>query len=326
MHKNDIVDYLMPFVANALFLHCFMATEARHRYAVTVGFFDGVHKGHRFLIDTLKETACKYGLLSQIVTFAEHPRQILQSDYVPLLISTPEDKIRMLKETGADLCTTLHFTPEMASKDARTFMADILQKELGADLLLVGHDHRFGHDNISNFETYREIGTELGLKVLQAEALMWKDKPVSSSRIRSSLSLGNVFEATEMLGYCYSISGTVVHGLKNGRKIGFPTANLGPHCELLQIPANGVYAAWADIDGKRYKSMLNIGFRPTISSGEERRTIEAHLLNFNRDIYGQELRLSFVEYIRPERRFESLEALAAQLSADRRTVSDTLTL
>lgn len=301
-----------------------MERNYNNLYAVTVGFFDGVHAGHRYLVDELRGIAAERGLKSRIVTFTEHPRQVIQSDYKPLLLSSPEDKLRMLDNTGVDLCTALHFDIQMAMMDAETFMREVLYERLGARCLLMGHDHRFGHDNIPDFNIYRRIGESIGIEVIQANAFIWNGRPVSSSRIRTCLSSGEVADATKMLGYYYTLKGTVVHGLKNGRKMGFPTANLGPYCELMQIPANGVYAALASVQGETFKSMLNIGYRPTLNSDVNTRTIEAHLLDFNRDIYGEELSLSIVDYLRPERRFDSLQALSAQLAKDRDTIPQIL--
>ena len=293
-------------------------------YAVTVGFFDGVHKGHLHLIDTLRSMAAERGLSSRIVTFAEHPRQVLQSDFRPLLLSTAQDKCRMLEQCGADICTILHFTEELAMMDARSFMKDVLCDRLGAKCLLIGHDHRFGHDRITDFLRYREIGDGIGLEVIQDDALLYDEKPVSSSRIRHCLGQGDVESAAAMLGYQYSLTGTVVHGLRNGHRMGFPTANMELHCDMLQIPADGVYSAWATVGNETFKSMLNIGFRPTVNCAGGKRTIEAHLLDFDRDIYDEELTVRFVRYIRRERKFADMESLSAQLRRDRELISATL--
>ena len=292
------------------------------RYAATIGFFDGVHLGHVHLLRQLMDAAAKRSLKSMAITFPEHPRQILQSDYRPRLLSTPEDKMKLLEATGIDYCFPLHFTTALAAMDARSFMTDFLQKRLGVDMLLVGHDHHFGHDTNLGIDDYRRIGSEIGMEVIPADAFLYNGSPISSSRIRRELVAGNVKDAGEMLGYRYTISGTVIHGLQNGRKMGFPTANLGPYCEFMQIPADGVYAALATVDGERWPAMLNIGFRPTFEG--KARTIEAHILDFDRDIYFHELTLEFVEFLRPERRFSSPQELAAQLEADRNKVRQTL--
>ena len=293
-----------------------------NRYAATIGFFDGVHLGHVHLLSQLKDIAAERGLKSMAITFPEHPRQILQSDYRPRLLSTPDDKMRMLEQTGIDYCFPLHFTSALAAMDARSFMTDFLQKRLGVNTLLVGHDHHFGHDTNLNIDDYKRIGHEIGMEVIPASAYLYEGSPISSSRIRRELVSGNVKQANEMLGYRYTISGTVIHGLQNGRKMGFPTANLGPYCEFMQIPADGVYAALATVDGETWPAMLNIGFRPTFEG--KARTIEAHLLDFDRDIYFHELSLEFVEFLRPERRFSSPQELASQLEADRNKVRQTL--
>lgn len=293
-----------------------------NRYAATIGFFDGVHLGHVHLLRQLMDAASERGLKSMAITFPEHPRQILQSDYRPRLLSTPEDKMKLLEKTGIDYCFPLHFTSALAAMDARSFMTDFLQKRLGVDMLLVGHDHHFGHDTNLGIDDYRRIGSEIGMEVIPADAFLYQGSPISSSRIRRELVAGNVKEANDMLGYRYSISGTVIHGLQNGRKMGFPTANLGPYCEFMQIPADGVYAAFATVDGEVWPAMVNIGFRPTFEG--KARTIEAHLLGFDRDIYFHDLTLDFVEFLRAERRFDSPQELAAQLDADRRKVHETI--
>ena len=295
-----------------------------NRYAATIGFFDGVHLGHVHLLEELKNIATERGLKSMAITFPEHPRQILQSDYRPRLLSTPEDKMHLLERTGIDYCFPLHFTTAIAALDARTFMTDFLQKKLGVCTLLVGHDHHFGHDTNLTVDDYRRIGDEIGMEVIPADAYLYEGAPISSSRIRRELVAGNVKVANDMLGYRYTICGTVIHGMQNGRKMGFPTANLGPYCEFMQIPADGVYSSIATVDGETWQAMLNIGFRPTFEG--KARTIEAHLLGFDRDIYFHELTLEFVEFLRPERRFGSPEELAAQLEADRNQVRQTINI
>ena len=292
------------------------------RYAATIGFFDGVHLGHVHLLEELKKAASLRGLLSMAITFPEHPRQILQSDYRPRLLSTPQDKMRLLQQTGIDYCFPLHFTTAIAALDAESFMTDFLQKKLGVDLLLVGHDHHFGHDTSLNIDDYRKLGERIGMEVIPAKAFLYEGSPISSSRIRRELVAGNVKAANAMLGYRYTITGTVVHGLQNGRKMGFPTANLGPYCEFMQIPADGVYAALATVDSETWPAMVNIGYRPTFEG--KARTIEAHLIGFNRDIYFHELTIEFTDFIRAERKFGSPQELAAQLEADRRLTQEVI--
>ena len=307
---------------NNSFKHMTIPEPQNNRYAATIGFFDGVHLGHVHLLHELMDAAAERGLKSMAITFPEHPRQILQSDYRPRLLSNPEDKMKLLEKTGIDYCFPLHFTTALAAMDARSFMTDFLQKRLGVCTLLVGHDHHFGHDTNLTVDDYKRIGREIGMEVIPATAYLHDGSPISSSRIRRELVAGNVKAANAMLGYRYTITGTVIHGLQNGRKMGFPTANLGPYCEFMQMPADGVYSALATVDGETWPAMLNIGFRPTFQG--KARTIEAHLLGFDRDIYFHELTLEFVDFLRPERRFESPQELAAQLELDRNQVMLTI--
>lgn len=296
--------------------------SVRTGYSATIGFFDGVHLGHRHLLEHLKVTAAEHGLKSMAVTFIEHPRQILQTDYRPKLLLAPETKIRMIENTGIDLCLPLHFTTELSLMDARSFMESFLQKRLGVSLLMVGHDHHFGHDINSTADDYRRIGREIGMEVTVSDALEYKGFPISSSRIRHELANGSIRDVNAMLGYRYAISGRVIHGLQNGRRMGFPTANLGPYCEYMQVPADGVYSALATVDGETRPAMVNIGYRPTFQG--KARTIEAHLLDFDRDIYFHELTLQFVDFLRPEKRFDSPGNLARQLESDRKNVRETI--
>jgi len=288
-------------------------------YAATVGFFDGVHTGHLHLTGQLRELAHERGLQSMVVTFAEHPRAVLNSDFIPRLLSTPQEKSRRLADAGIDRCVTLDFTPQLSLYTAGQFIKEILHDRLGVKVLLMGHDHRFGHDMLQGIGQYRKAAQGTDVEIYQADALIFQGAPVSSSRIRRELDACNPRLAAKMLGYFYTIDGTVVHGLRNGHKIGFPTANLGPRCRQMQIPADGVYAARATVRGKSYMSVLNVGFRPTVSGSSER-TIEAHLLDFTDEIYGESLTLEFMDYIRKEHKFSSLDELGCQIKEDCNTV------
>lgn len=293
-------------------------------FAATVGFFDGVHNGHRFLADRLKAEAAMRNLRPRMITFREHPRLILKDGFHPLLLTSPEQKLSLLGLLGVDSIIELHFTSQLAQMTAEEFMAGILRDKLGVKCLLMGHDHHFGHDGITDFETYRNIGSRVGIEVVTAEAFMWEGSPVSSSRIRRCLAAGETESAAAMLGRIYSISGTVVHGQQNGRKMGFPTANLDSEYQYLQVPKDGVYAAWACVRDELFMSMVNIGYRPTINGESRIRTIEAHLLDFDCDIYGEHLKLCFVRYIRPESRFKDISSLTCQLTLDRDNVRSVL--
>ncbi len=293
------------------------------KYAATVGFFDGVHTGHLSLIKQLIKAAHNRGLESMVLTFPQHPRQVLNSDYKPLLLTSPEDKICKLRKSGVDRCEQIDFTLELSLMTAKEFMSKILRDMFGVKCLILGHDHHFGHDGLKNLEDYVILGQDNGIEVIRADTHFFDNKAVSSSRIRRELQKGDVERASSMLGYSYSIRGKVVHGSKNGRKIGFPTANLGPYCELMQIPANGVYAAIATVGNEQFYSMLNIGVRPTFNN-DKSRTIEAHLFDFDRDIYGCDLELCFIKYIRAEHKFNSPLLLKEQLKLDSEIAINTL--
>ncbi len=288
----------------------------------TIGFFDGVHRGHRFLIDQVRREAASRGLESAVITFPIHPRQVLQSDYRPKLLTTPQEKFALLAETGIDTCILLDFTPHLASLTAREFM-EVLKNRYNIRALVIGYDHRFGHNRSEGFEDYARFGQELGIDVLPAEAFRLPTapdgNPVSSSLVRRLLLAGDAAQAATCLGYPYFLNGTVVSGRRIGHQLGYPTANLQPDHPDKIVPANGVYAARVETEGKTYGGMLNIGRRPTLDNGDDR-SIEVHIFDFDRDIYRKSLRLSFVQRVREERKFNSVDELAEQLHRDAETI------
>lgn len=293
----------------------FEDTHPQAPSAATIGFFDGVHLGHRFLIEQVKEAASQAGLCSSIITFPVHPRQVIQSDYQPQLLSSPEEKIKLLATTGIDQCILLPFTKELSRLTAREFM-QLLHDEYQVRMLVIGYDHRFGHNRAENFEDYCRYGQELGISILQANAYTQAEDKVSSSAVRRALLNGEIETASQYLGYSYSMEGTVVDGYKVGRKIGFPTANLQLVCTHKLIPAEGVYVVYAQIENKRWKGMLNIGRRPTLNNGSDL-SIEVHILDFNEDIYKKNIRIEFVHFLRPEVRFQSTDELIKQMQKDK---------
>lgn len=252
----------------------------------TIGFFDGVHRGHRFLIERLKEDAKAAGLESTVITFERHPRQVLSSDYQPKLLTTFEEKRLLLSRTGVDNCAVLQFDRQMAQMTAREFMERVLAGLLNVKRLYIGYDHRFGHNREEGFEDYVRYGRELGIEVLQNTAFDLEGVNVSSSVIRSFLQEGEVEMAARCLGYPYFVSGKVMPGVQEGRKLGFPTANIEVTAEKL-IPASGVYAVTARLEGSATLklAMMNIGTRPTF--GENEQTLEVHILDFEDNIYGK---------------------------------------
>ena len=279
-------------------------------YVATIGFFDGVHLGHRHLLRQVIEVAQAYNLTSMVVTFAQLPRKVVNHDSCRYsLLTTTEEKLSLLKMVGISHCEVMDFTPKLASLTAYEFMR-LLRNKYHVHALLIGYDHRFGHNRSEGFEDYVNYGKELGIEVIQATELPF----VSSSKIREMLLCGDLQVANKCLGYPYMLRGQVVSGFHVGQTLGFPTANLQVTAEKL-IPANGVYAVMVDFDGKRYQGMLNIGTRPTLANGDER-SIEVHIFNFHNDIYNKELRLSLIKRTRGEVKFDTKEQLTLQLQQD----------
>lgn len=286
----------------------------------TIGFFDGVHRGHQYLIGQVKEVALRSGMASTVITFDQHPRQTLHSDYVPQLLSTLDEKLAMLSATGVDNAVVLHFDSEMSRLTAREFMSCILKERLSVRKLVIGYDNRFGCGRTDGFEEYVKYGSEMGMEVLRAEALMVDEEGVSSSRIRRLLLAGDVAAACRLLGRAYAIGGTVVGGYHEGTRLGFPTANIDVRTVTQLIPKNGVYAVQVRIGGSQeeHRGMTNIGSRPTFDGTDT--TIETNIFDFNGDLYGRRLAVSFVERLRDERQFDTPQRLAEQLAEDRERV------
>ena len=283
----------------------------------TIGFFDGVHRGHRFLIDRVIEEAQRSGMSSAVITFDRHPREVLQTDYQPDLLSTLDEKLLLLSKTHVDNTVVLHFDASLAALTAHDFMRDVLQRQLKVRKLIIGYDNRFGHNRSEGFDEYVRYGKELGIEVIRADAFLPDDVRVSSSVIRTCLREGRVEEANRLLGYDYTIESRIVSGYQNGRKMGFPTANLDvTRCQQL-LPASGVYAVLVRLkDSVGWKrGMMNIGHRPTFNGTTT--SMEVNLFNFSGDLYGQELLVSFISKIRDEHKFDSIEALAEQLQHDK---------
>lgn len=283
----------------------------------TIGFFDGVHRGHRFLIDRVIEEAQRSGMSSAVITFDRHPREVLQTDYQPDLLSTLDEKLLLLSKTHVDNTVVLHFDASLAALTAHDFVRDVLQGQLKVRKLIIGYDNRFGHNRSEGFDDYVRYGKELGIEVIRADAFLPDDVRVSSSVIRTCLREGRVEDANRLLGYDYTIESRIVSGYQNGRKMGFPTANLDvTRCQQL-LPASGVYAVLVRLkDSVGWKrGMMNIGHRPTFNGTTT--SMEVNLFNFSGDLYGQELLVSFISKIRDERKFDSIDALAEQLQHDK---------
>lgn len=293
----------------------------------TIGFFDGVHLGHRYLINKVVDTARQQQLASVAVTFASHPRQVLQPQWHPQLLSTLQEKTTLLATTGIDRLVVLPFDSDMASLTARDFMYLILYRQLGVKTLIMGYDNHFGHrqaGSTEGFDDYVAYGREMGMTVLQGQPFDAADVRVSSSKIRHFLTEGQVELAAQCLGRPYELSGTVVSGEHIGTGMGYPTANLQPADADKLIPASGAYAVLVRMEGSRElkHGMMNIGNRPTF--GGHHKTLEAHIFYFDQDVYGQQLTVSFISRLRAEQRFDSPEALMAQLEDDSRRAEEIL--
>ncbi len=288
----------------------------------TIGFFDGVHVGHRFLIKELQDWGKELNMPSAVITFPEHPRQVLHSDYRPRLLDTFQEKMERLETTGIDYCIALDFTYELSLYSAADFIR-LLAEEYHVKGLLIGYDHRFGHDRSDGFEQYVEYGGQVGMEVRKASPYDEENIRVSSSEIRRLLQEGKVEMANALLTYPYQLRGRIVSGYKVGRTIGFPTANIEVDSPYKLLPKVGVYTVWVELLGKRYKGMLYIGKRPTLQNGDNL-TIEVNILGFSGNAYNDEITVSFVYAVREDKTFESVEALREQLERDRQTVDKLL--
>lgn len=304
---------------------------------VTIGAFDGVHRGHQAILTPLAQEAHAAGSPAVVVTFFPHPAVVLRGAQTSHYITTPEERAALLGALGIDVVITLPFTREMAALSAQEFML-LLKQHLALRQLWVGYDFALGRNRQGDIPTLRRLGEELGYSVRVVSEISQGGAAVSSSQVRSLLREGSVAQAARLLGRPYHMTGEVVHGDARGRQLGIPTANLQPW-EGKILPAKGVYATWAWVaegaDGRagqdeavflpgnaganrrRVAAVTNIGLRPTFPGQPDAPRIEAHLLAFNRDLYGQPLTLEFIEYLRPEQRFPSIDALLAQIETDK---------
>lgn len=281
----------------------------------TIGMFDGVHLGHATLVDFLKQQAAATGKQSLVITFLRHPRQVLHSDSSFKLILPLEDRLNQIGSLGPDLLLPLDFTPELAQLDSAHFI-ELLRDRYGMEILVTGYNHRFGHNKGETFEDYCRHGERLGVKVVKAPEYLGKYAPVSSTLIRGLVAAGRVVDAMHCMGRPYMLKGKVVHGFHNGRGLGFPTANVGEIDPNLLLPHNGAYAVLAYVAGQRLQGMANIGKRPTLDNGTQL-SIEVNLFEFDDDIYGEDITLEFISFLRLEFKMCGLDELKHQLSLDR---------
>lgn len=281
----------------------------------TIGMFDGVHRGHATLIGELKQQAAQRGLKSCVITFARHPQHVLRPGGDLRMILPLEERVALLTHMGLDYVAVMDFTPELAANTSINFMR-IMQERWGVAALIVGYNHRFGHDRDATFATYVEHGKTLGIDVMKAPEYLGEYAPVSSTIVRGLIAAGKVDDACNCMGRPYRLSGEVVHGFHNGRGIGFPTANVGNIDPLIILPHTGAYAVMVEVAGKRLKGMLNVGKRPTLDNGHQL-SIEVNIFDFDDDIYGMPITLEFIKFLRLEFKMGSIEELRAQLTSDR---------
>ena len=281
---------------------------------LTIGVFDGVHRGHQELLTKLTAGAHQKDAPAVVLTFWPHPAVVLGKRYDLKCLTTPEERAELLGKAGVDIVITQTFTPEFAKLSAWDFMRRVAN-HLGLRSLLIGYDFALGHNREGDLDRLSEIGGELGYKVQAIGPVKNGEDVISSSLIRKRISTGQVDLAAENLGRFYTLSGPVVHGDGRGRHINIPTANIDyPNDKV--IPANGVYACWAWLGKKRFLAAVNIGINPTFTPDKLTPNVEAHILDFNRELYGEELKLEFVEYLREEMKYDSVEALLKQIHAD----------
>ena len=281
----------------------------------TVGVFDGVHLGHMEIITRLAEKAKEKNCESVVITFDPHPRLVLPHHADVKLLHTLDEKLKRFELAGVGAVLVIPFDREFAKISPHNFIKNILVDQLQVSHVITGYDHFFGQNRQGDFDMLSKLGKEFGFTVDELPMVSVLSNTVSSSSVRRALLDGDVAMAESMLGYSYSITGEVVTGNKIGRNIGFPTANVKPNSPHKLIPGQGVYATPVHINGELFKGMTNIGYRPTIDA--DHLTIEVNIFDFNRDIYNQDITLSFIERIRSEKRFASLGDLQLQLGVDK---------
>jgi riboflavin kinase/FMN adenylyltransferase len=282
---------------------------------LALGNFDGLHRGHLKIIERVRRGAAEHGGTPMAMTFDPHPSRVVRPDKAPPLLMTKQQRIEALEQAGIAAVAVVRFTHELSQWDPERFVRTVLVEWLRVSEVWVGANFLFGHDRSGNFSTLRSLGQRYGFRADKIDPVRYKEFVVSSTRVRRLVSEGRMDEAGALLGHQYYIDGEVVHGTRRGHELGFPTANLDTKNELL--PPNGVYATTATIDGIVHPSITNVGVRPTF--GDTTKTmIEAYVLGFDADVYGRTLRLGFVQRLRDERKFEDVDALRAQIEADRR--------
>lgn len=282
--------------------------------ALSIGMFDGVHQGHQSIIGKLNNMALEKKLESAVFTFWPHPRKVFNPNDELHLLNTICEKTYLLQKNGVQHLFLKEFDEPFRNLSGEAFVREILVQKLNVKYLIVGHDHTFGKNKSGDFDLLQQLAPELGFEVEQVQPVFFQDKPISSTQIRKALLAGNVKDAASMLGYLYSVSGMVVHGKKIGRTIGYPTANIAVD-SLKLLPKKGAYIVDVFVKNQHYKGMLSIGTNPTVNGHSL--TTEVYILDFNEEIYGEEISVNFREFLHDEIKFESLQKLIERLDEDR---------
>ena len=281
---------------------------------LTIGTFDGVHLGHQKIVERVVTTARQEGLLATVFTFFPHPRMVVQHDKGLKLIHTLEEKKQLLQQLGVDLLVVQPFNEAFAQLTAEEFVSTILVQRLNVKKVIIGYDHRFGRNRTANIDDMRLFGEKYGFAVEEISVQEVDEVSVSSTKIREALNKGDVTTAEHYLGTPYSLTGTVVHGLKLGRTLGYPTANIQVTEDYKLIPKDGVYVVYSYIGGQKVYGMMSIGKNPTIEG--KGASIEVYFFDFNGDLYDQKLTIEFVQYLREEQKFDTIDLLKKQLQDD----------
>jgi riboflavin kinase/FMN adenylyltransferase len=281
---------------------------------LAIGVFDGVHRGHQAVISTSADHARAANGTPVVVTFDPHPEKVLRPEYAPRLLTATQHKIALIRNLDVRHLLIIRFDKQFAGTEPEDFVQQLVTHSKPLREICVGHEWSFGKNRRGNLELLKKLGAEFNFEVIGVPPVRSNGEVVSSTAIRQAVEKGDFAKAAAMLGREYTILGTVTHGDSLGKKIGFPTANLSAHSE--QFPPNGVYAAEARINGEVYRGVVNLGVRPTIATGKSERVLEIHLFDFDHDIYGKDVEVRFIKYLRAEQKFENLDALVAQIRRD----------
>jgi riboflavin kinase/FMN adenylyltransferase len=289
---------------------------------LAIGVFDGVHRGHKAVISTSAGHAELSGGIPVIVTFDPHPEKVLRPQHAPHLLTATQHKVALIRDLGVGHLLIVHFDKAFAATEPEDFIKQLVRYSHPLREICVGHEWSFGKNRRGNLNLLKELGHEFGFSVIGVPPVEVNGTVVSSTGIRQAVQHGDLSKAAEMLGREYTILGTVTKGDNLGKRIGFPTANLSAHSE--QFPPDGVYLAEARIDGRLHQGVINLGVRPTIKEQQSERVLEIHLLDFDYDIYGQDVEVRFLRYLRPEKKFNNIDELVSQITTDVRQARETL--